>query len=95
MTYLCQFYKLDFLIYPEVTKLRKNCLSDLFMFFYLDLGIRVTALEEGLSEHSVAITDLQETDIGFEQRIGDLEDKILRNYFDSKCVMYTLRKFYF
>ena len=72
-------------------KLRKNGLSDLFMFFYLDLGIRVTALEEGLSEQSVAITNLQVTDIGFEQRIGDLEDKILRNYFDSIFFMYTLR----
>ena len=65
------------------------------MFFYLDLGIRVTALEEGLSEHSVAITNLQETDIGFEQRIGDLEDKILRNYFVSNFFYVYIEKFYF
>ena len=64
-------------------KLHKHGHSDLFMFFYLDLGIRVTTLEEGLSEQSVTITNLQEADIGFEQRIWDLEDKILRNYFVS------------
>ena len=80
MTYLCQLYKLSFLIFPEVKKLRNHVHSDLFMFFYLDLGIRVTTLEEGLSEQSVTITNLQDTDIGFEQRVGDLEDKILRNY---------------
>ena len=45
--------------------------------FYLDLGIRVKALEESVSKQSAVITNLQETDFGFEQRIGNLEGKIV------------------
>ena len=46
-----------------------------------DLEIRVTALEESVSDQDTAIVNLQEMDIGLEQRIEALESNIVGNYF--------------
>ena len=49
-----------------------------------DLEMRVTALEESVSDQDTAIANLQETDVGFEQRIEELEDYVIGNYFKIK-----------
>ena len=45
-----------------------------------DLELRVTALEDIVLGQAVDIANLQETDIGLEQRIEALEDYIVGNY---------------
>ena len=50
-------------------------------FTFSDLEIRVTALEKSVLAQATDIANLQETDIGYEQRIEALEDNIVGNYF--------------
>ena len=57
---------------------------NVYVAICLDLEIRITVLEESVSDQSVAIANLQEADIGLEQRIEDLEESITGNYFDLK-----------